>query len=231
MFPLLWKEEHVFYLKMSSFDCTFLLAHRAGWSPSVVLSQYCVPFLHSCISSLQCTLISASICSLLFSSGGRYAACGQGPHSQYPALPLSQVLLNKAMGKRLPSDSMCVCVYVEVRVHTWSGRWGAGGGACVSEVRGCVCSILALQCSQQASSPQPCQFSKASCKCSLIFLANIPQTALSAWRIPHTLLSVVYVMKTMDFVSGFPVRMYRIIWNVLLKNYTTTGLFPVPLKT
>lgn len=124
MFPLLWKEEHVFYLKMSSFDCTFLLAHRAGWSPSAVLSQYRVPFLHSCISSLQCTLISASICSLLCSSGGRYAACGQGPHSQYPALPLSQVLLNKAMGKRLPSDSMCVYVYVKVCVHTWSGRWG-----------------------------------------------------------------------------------------------------------
>lgn len=63
-----------------------------------------------------------------------------------------------------------------------------------------------------------------------MLLARVVQTVLSA-RTPQALLSVVYIMKTVDFLNGFPGGMYRIIWNMIFKNYTTTHLFPVPLET
>lgn len=85
--------------------------------------------------------------------------------------------------------------------------------------------------SQQTSSPQPGHRIKASCKCLLMSLARVVQTLLSARRTPQALFSVVYIMKTVDFLNGFPGGMYRIIWNMILKNYTTTHLFPVPLET
>ena len=232
MSPLLWKEEHVFYLKMSS----HLIAPSSWHTGLAGLPQLCC---HSTVylsflavypvCSVHLPVQAFAHCFSLLVDGMLHVGRGHVPSTQH-CHSVKCCWIKQWVKDSLPIA--CVCMYMLKYVYAHGvGGGDTGDGACVSEVRGCICFILALWRSQQGSSTQPCQFTKASCKCSLIFLANIPQTALSAWRIPHALLSVVYVMKTMDFVSGFPARMYRIIWNVLFKNYTTTHLFPVPLKT
>lgn len=99
-----------------------------------------------------------------------------------------------------------------------------GRGVCISDARGCVSSVLVLGCKLRSlftppplpvyKQTKPKTNKKPSCKC-LIFLANISQAALSLWKTsqPSILCSLCYE-KRFGSVSGFPGRMWSIIWNM-----------------
>lgn len=106
-----------------------------------------------------------------------------------------------------------------------------GGGVNVRDVRGCICSVLDLKFKSASffTPTQPVYKSKLQMftnilgKCSSNCTFSMKNTSCFSY--------VIYVLKTIDFVNGFPGRMYRIIWNILFKNHSTTDLFPVPLET
>lgn len=115
-------------------------------------------------------------------------------------------------------------------VGIWGGSWGNGSWrTCNWRVpvnKHISASFWFCIASQRSSASQFCQFIQASWKCLLIFLANISQTALSGRRTCQDLLSIVYVMKTIDFKNCSPVEMYRITWNTHFKNYTALPCSP-----
>ena len=222
--------------KVKSLDCTFLLTPRAGPSPRSVLSRPCVPFLSSCMSVWSVFLGStASLCSLLFSSGGQWAPRGPGLPAQHFSLGLSHgqlASLKEAMEKPpVQIARVCMCVQKYVLAHR------VGGGSwrmckwCVPVNLHVSAPLWSLKAHQQTFPPRPCQFVKASYKGPLTFLANASHTVLSAWGTPQALLSVVYVMKTIDFKNHFLVEIYRVIWNVHFKSNTATRLLTASLET
>lgn len=190
MFPWLWKEERVSYLKTSS-HLIAPASSRAGLISLACTPRYCNPFLSgSCTYSLQyyhqCKHQLAAFLFRWVVSSVRTGATSSGPSTDFAIWLAHEARIKDPV----QIAGACMCVLKCVHAHEVRGG-STPVWVCVSDVCGnarCLLHSGPLMGINKLPDPNPATLS---CRCSLIFLAGIVQTALSAGRTPQALLCIV----------------------------------------